>query len=576
MEGFSAISRNEPAKRGSYPRNMYAAFFGLKQAPFSIAPDPHYLFMSERHREALAHLLYGLDGGGGFVLLTGEIGAGKTTVCRCFLEQVPAHCQVAYIFNPKLTVGELLRTVCDEFHISVPASASTVKDFVDPLNAFLLDSHGAGRNSILIIDEAQNLSAEVLEQLRLLTNLETHERKLLQIILIGQPELRTMLAKPELEQLAQRVIARFHLEALSEADTRQYIGHRLAVAGLQGPLPFSTQAIRLIHRISRGVPRRINLLADRSLLGAYATGTRQVSAVVVRRAAQEVFDTAVPPRTAFRRIVALVAAVVILSAAGAAASWWWNLPTPSLFHSQVNPAHLNTGGAQGTSKSASGRGIPASAAQTAAASGAAAATETLHTLMEATHAAGPLAGWQALASRWNVPMPADVGDPCSVVADHGLQCLNVARGSLAEIRQLDRPVVLTLTSVTGKPRTAPATVLLTSLSTDSAQLQVGSQSFRLPLSLLASVWRGDFATFWRAPPGFEQRAQDAKPLQHWALRQLTRMQHDLPADASEELRLKAFQAHEGLEPDGRLGPLTLMHLNQAAGVPEPRLESSSR
>src|SRR6218665_1347057 len=212
-----------------YPAAMYAPFFGLRQAPFSIAPDPHYLFMSERHREALAHLLYGLDGGGGFVLLTGEIGAGKTTVCRCFLDQVPAHCDVAYVFNPKLSVTELLQTICDEFGIAGRAGAGTVKDYVDTLNGFLLASPAAGRHSVLIIDEAQSLSAEVLEQLRLLTNLETAERKLLQIILIGQPELRDMLARPELEQLAQRVIARFHLGALAEAETAQYIRHRLNV-----------------------------------------------------------------------------------------------------------------------------------------------------------------------------------------------------------------------------------------------------------------------------------------------------------------------------------------------------------
>src|SRR3954452_19608946 len=221
---------------------MYAAYFGLKHEPFSIAPDPRYLFMSERHREALAHLLYGLGGGGGFVLLSGEIGTGKTTVCRLFLEQIPADCNVAYIFNPKLTVIELLQSVCDEFHIAVAPNDSmlprTVKDYLDPLNDFLLQAHAAGRNNVLIIDEAQNLSAEVLEQLRLLTNLETRERKLLQIVLIGQPELRNMLARPELEQLGQRVIARYHLDALTPAETAQYIQHRLEVAGLDRALPF--------------------------------------------------------------------------------------------------------------------------------------------------------------------------------------------------------------------------------------------------------------------------------------------------------------------------------------------------
>src|SRR3989344_705048 len=274
-------------------RAMYAPFFGLQHPPFSIAPDPRYLFMSERHREALAHLLYGLDAGGGFVLLTGEVGAGKTTVCRCFLEQIPSHCNVAYIFNPKLTVRELLRYICDEFGVphkpTVPGGVETVKDYIDPLNASLLAAHAAGRNTVLIIDEAQNLSADVLEQLRLLTNLETSERKLLQIILIGQPELRAMVAKPSMEQLAQRVIARFHLGALSPQETQQYIAHRLAVAGLTGPLPFGRGALRRVHALSHGVPRRINLLCDRALLGAYAAGARQVNRAIVNRAAREVF-----------------------------------------------------------------------------------------------------------------------------------------------------------------------------------------------------------------------------------------------------------------------------------------------
>ena len=282
---------------------MYLQFFGLKQEPFSIAPDPHYLFMSKRHREALAHLLYGLKGGGGFVLLTGEIGAGKTTVCRCLLEQVPKRCNVAYIFNPKLTVNELLRTVCDEFGIGYPVAGAvpaTVKDYLDPLNAFLLQTHAVGQKNLLIIDEAQALSADVLEQLRLLTNLETNERKLLQIVLIGQPELRTLLARPELEQLAQRVIARFHLDALSALETRRYIRHRLAVAGMTQEIPFDSTALVRIHTLARGIPRRINLLCDRAMLGAYARGNRAIDAKKIDEAAREVFEEEV---TGWRRFV---------------------------------------------------------------------------------------------------------------------------------------------------------------------------------------------------------------------------------------------------------------------------------
>ena len=312
---------------------MYTSFFGLRQEPFSIAPDPRYLFMSERHREALAHLLYGVRGGGGFVLLTGEIGAGKTTVCRCFLEQVPKRCNVAYIFNPKLTVTELLKTVCEEFRIPHPLASrdgrpETVKDYLDPINEFLLRTHAVGQNNVLIIDEAQNLSPDVLEQLRLLTNLETNERKLLQIILIGQPELRSMLARPELEQLAQRVIARYHLRALSPRETLVYIRHRLSVAGLNGALPFDRRAAQQVHTLSRGVPRRINLLCDRALLGAYAAGHRRVDRDTVNTAAVEVFDqgdsaTLPPPR--HTRSLVLASVVGLLVGASLVALLGWRL-----------------------------------------------------------------------------------------------------------------------------------------------------------------------------------------------------------------------------------------------------------
>src|SRR5437764_4047934 len=283
---------------------MYVDYFNLKQAPFSIAPDPRYLFMSERHREALAHLLYGIKSGGGFVLLTGEIGAGKTTVCRCFIEQVPPDCRLAYIFNPKLTVEELLQTICDEFRIQPPdgqGAQAGVKGYVDAINAWLLASHAQGNNNVLVIDEAQNLSAEVLEQLRLLTNLETSERKLLQIILIGQPELRTMLARPELEQLAQRVIARYHLGALTALETGAYVAHRLAVAGAHAASPIPASLAPLIHRLTGGVPRRINLLCDRALLGAYVENSRDVTPRILRRAAEEVFANEAPaPRAPLR------------------------------------------------------------------------------------------------------------------------------------------------------------------------------------------------------------------------------------------------------------------------------------
>ena len=554
---------------------MYAPFFGLRQAPFSIAPDPHYLFMSERHREALAHLLYGLDGGGGFVLLTGEIGAGKTTVCRCFLEQIPANCNVAYIFNPKLTVPELLQSICDEFHVPVLPGALTVKDYVDPLNAFLLAQHAAGRNNVLIIDEAQNLSADVLEQLRLLTNLETSERKLLQVVLIGQPELRGMLARPELEQLAQRVIARFHLGALSELETAQYIRHRLTVAGLTGALPFDRKALRLIHQLTRGVPRRINLLCDRALLGGYASGQAQVTRAIVRRAAAEVFDARV---AAPRRGPAPVGiGLAMLAAVVAGAGLTWRLQQSS---------QSGQASAQTVATAASAASAPASAASTpplaaSAASQPASAASSAEPAPEPLHLADwtPRDGdaWVALARRWGLPLPAQ-GDPCTAAAQHGLQCHRSTVGSLSLIRLIDRPVLLTLQ----RPGQPQALAALVGLDGQQATLMVDGMPRRVALAELAGAWRGEFTTFWRAPPGYANRADNSAPLREWLAAQLAGMPGiaapaGLAASAppgGPELtaQVQAFQASQGLQPDGRVGPITLMQINRATGVAEPRLD----
>jgi general secretion pathway protein A len=270
---------------------MYNDYFGFKETPFSIAPDPRYLYMSEQHREALAHLIYGFNSDGGFVLLTGEVGTGKTTVCRCLLEQIPKDSSIAFIINPKLTVDELLATICDEFGIKYPEKNISIKVFVDLLNAYLLEAHAEGRKAVLIIDEAQNLSANVLEELRLLTNLETNQRKLLQIILLGQPELRKKLSKPELRQLSQRIIARYHLGPLSKRDVAAYVAHRLAVAGISYEV-FPPAAINKVYRLSGGIPRLINVLCDRALLGTFVLRERTVNGSILKKAASEVFDKA--------------------------------------------------------------------------------------------------------------------------------------------------------------------------------------------------------------------------------------------------------------------------------------------
>ena len=583
---------------------MYALFFGLQHPPFSIAPDPRYLFMSERHREALAHLLYGLDAGGGFVLLTGEVGAGKTTVCRCFLEQIPSHCDVAYIFNPKLTVGELLRSICDEFgvpHQPSVAGVETVKDYIDPLNASLLAAHGAGRNTVLIIDEAQNLSADVLEQLRLLTNLETSERKLLQIILIGQPELRTMVASPALEQLAQRVIARFHLDALSAQETQQYIAHRLAVAGLQGPLPFSRSALRRVHALSRGIPRRINLLCDRALLGAYAAGVREVSARIVQRAAAEVFDapaSAAATRSARGQWPRWAVAGLGVAAGAALVAGGWALGTWPQWSRQGVVSSAVPAGALASKTSAS---APFSAPPSSAASTAAVTTPTAPTARASAPRGAALvamsdlqqfvaalpasdnAAWQTLASAWGASV-ADGADACAALPRDGLRCYRNRRAGLNLVRQIDRPVLLTL--FPSEEGDVAVSAVLRRLDGDMATLEGAGRTVRVPVAELAQVWRGDMATLWRTPPDMPDKGELAETPAGaaWLDQQLATAaaggsRAGAPAagraatPAQRHARIQRFQLAQGVTPDGRAGPLTLMLLNRVNGVSEPRLRT---
>lgn len=557
---------------------MYAAYFGLKQEPFSIAPDPRLLFMSERHREALAHLLYGVKGGGGFVLLTGEIGTGKTTVCRSFLEQVPPHVNLAYIFNPKLTVPELLETVCHEFGIPVPQEdllPPTVKEYLDPLNAFLLESHAAGRNNVLVIDEAQNLSADVLEQLRLLTNLETSERKLLQIILIGQPELREMLARPELEQLAQRVTARFHLQALTEAETGQYVRHRMEVSGLKRPLPFDKRALRRVHRLTGGVPRRINLLCDRALLGAYASGQDRVSAAIVQRAAREVFDTPRPVASGWRR-VALAGSVGLAAGAGLLAAATHVAQDPPAFaRVAAKPSKAATpvtkASAEAAAMQAPASGpvtVPAATASAALAPASVPATPPL--LLRDEEQA-----WRELAQAWKLT-PAS-GEACEALQTEQVQCFSSRKLHLALIRQLNRPGIVTLDTATGQPSYA----ILTALTDTSATLRAAGTEQTVTLAALAERWDGEFATLWRSPTGYDPAGakSQTRPVLEWLAAGLATAKgsaRPVKGESGPALRaeIRAFQLAQGLPPDGQPGPMTFMQLNRAVGVDEPRLRSS--
>ena len=280
---------------------MYLSHYGLAEPPFAITPDPRFVFLSERHRDALAHLLYGIGqgGSGGFVQLTGEVGTGKTTLCRLVLEQLPENVRVALVLNPKQTPLELLETVCEELHIVAPGKRRSLKTQIDLLNEYLLQAYAQDLRVVLIIDEAQELSRELLEQVRLLTNLETSTQKLLQIVLLGQPELRETLARPALRQLTQRITARYHLTPLQPSETSAYLRHRITVAG-GSVFPFEEAAVRRLHALSGGVPRLLNVLGERALLAGYVHGRGRVDVGLVNLAAAEVLPAQSADSSAWR------------------------------------------------------------------------------------------------------------------------------------------------------------------------------------------------------------------------------------------------------------------------------------
>jgi len=531
---------------------MYQSHFGLAEAPFSIAPDPRYLYLSHRHQEALAHLLYGVSGEGGFVLLTGDVGAGKTTICRCLLDQIPQSCDVAYIFNPKLTVEELLSTICVEFGIVYPPGNTSIKVFVDCLNEHLLGANARGRHAVLIIDEAQNLSADVLEQMRLLTNLETNQRKLLQIILLGQPELATMLARPELRQLAQRIVARYHLGPLTKAEVAAYVRHRLEVAGTTRQL-FPASLMGRLYRLSGGVPRVINVICDRALLGAFVQGKERVDATTLAQAAREVFHQPMVQRGRRRRAFAVGLTVLV----GAALVLLLNRPEQRASEPTAQPAVAEP---------------VIDAVQPGANAGAAVATD-LDWPGDGQQSRSQELAYAALFRAWGLDYPG--GDACREAVRLGMRC-RVARGGLDELRQLNRPAVLVLRNSRGQEFHAA----LTGLEDNSATLALGSETRKVSLDTLADHWAGHYTLLWRMPPEAAEsiRPGERGPAVAWLGRQLAQAQGralDARADAIFDdalvRRVKQFQLSEGLIPDGAVGPQTLVRLSAIADNAAPRL-----
>src|SRR5262245_6841734 len=536
---------------------MYAAYFGLTERPFSLAPDPRYLYLSDAHREALAHLLYGLGEGGSFVQLTGEVGTGKTTVCRALLEQLPPEVDVAMIFNPRLTSVELLGAVCDELRVSYPAGTTSTKVLVDALSQALLDAHARGRRTVLIIDEAQNLSARVLEEIRLLTNLETTKEKLLQVILIGQPELAEHLSRRNLRQLAQRVTARYHLRSFTAEESQKYVMHRMEIAGQRQPI-FTKQAVRAAHRLSRGTPRLLNTICDRALLGAYATGQTKVKESVVRRAAKEVLGSRRSRRwlTAAATAVLLVIAgtmIGLVATGGLRSLGAWPLSRAE----KTAPLEVATPAAP-TAPSAERRAVePTLAAildDPAITADRASAFVNLYALW----------GLDARGAKLDAAKDAGAERGCEIGRAAGLRCL-ARTGTWTVLRRLNLPAILDLTTPDGRKHH----VVLASLDGERATIEIGSRRVTLPSIDLERFWDGPFVMIWRSPvtgrlplqPGMTGR--DVA----WLRRRLGAADgQPVTARASqvydEELRQKVavFQQAEALVPDGIAGEETLVRL----------------
>jgi general secretion pathway protein A len=555
---------------------MYLSFFGLNEKPFAITPDPRYLYLSERHAEALAHLLYGINEAGGFVQLTGEVGTGKTTIVRSLLAQTPKNAEIALILNPKMTAPEFLLTICEELGIGVPDSATeSLKDLVDILSGYLLRAHAGGRRVVVVVDEAQNLAPTVLEQVRLLTNLETNTRKLLQIILIGQPELRELLGRNELRQLAQRITGRYHLNPLTNAETVAYVRHRLRVAGATSDI-FSPPALAEVHRLAVGVPRVINVVCDRALLGAYSMDRHRVTSNLVRNAASEVFGKRFTPRWLPWLGTAAAAGLLAITTV----LLWSFRPWSSGSHATAATA------AAGPTRIAAAPAAPALAGAAAAAAGLTPVVakapvpskpglsghELTDLLAKHANETDTDSAFSKLFGIWRIQyVPAGV-DPCSQASTQGLECLN-QRGSFGQLRLYNRPAILMLNDNAG----ASHQVVLTAMDDEHATVQLGGASHDVSIGELSRYWFGDFVMLWR--PGTSQvkslsqgmRGDDVR----WLRQSLQRVEgehSDGPVsdvfDADLSKLVRDFQRQHRLTVDGIAGVQTQIVLASAVAPPD--------
>ena len=532
---------------------MYKEHFGLKELPFSISPDPRYLYLSHQHREALAHLMYGLQSEGCFVMLTGEVGTGKTTISRCVLEQIPNNADIAFILNPKVTVEELLATVCDELGIGYPAENKSIKVFVDLINQHLLEAYARGRRTVIIIEEAQNLKPDVLEQVRLLTNLETNQHKLLQIIMIGQPELRDMLSRPDMEQLSQRITARYHLGSLTKEEVREYVDYRLKIAGGSGRI-FPDAAIGRLHKFSRGIPRLINVICDRSLLGAYAQGKDTIDIMTLLQAVHEVSGKKKRRQPSKILRWALAGLLIIGIGATIAATYYNNivqLPSDKLADVSGKPAITPE-------------------------------VNTLDTL--ALTSSWPLeesrdAAFQSLFKQWNIRYD-NKGDSdiCKQAVANGLRCMEKPV-IFNDLIRLNRPAVLKMNDDKGQKFYAT----LTAIDGHTATCVVNNETRTIENKELENKWTGEYMLLYKMPENYKVNIYPGHKGQfvEWIDKKLSvlngkKYQTKKNPVYDEKLvgMVKQYQLSEGIKPDGIIGSQTIVHLNNTIGSDEPVLRKT--
>ncbi|MEE8118433.1 MAG: AAA family ATPase [Gammaproteobacteria bacterium] len=516
---------------------MYAGYFGLSENPFSITPDPRFLFLSARHAEALAHLLFGITESGGFIQLTGEVGTGKTTLTRSLLEQLPTDVDVALILNPGLTIQEFMRTICQELGID-HANGASMKDMIDSLNQHLLRAHANGRRTALIIDEAQNLSTELLEQIRLLTNLETPKQKLLQIILIGQPELRDTLSRIDLRQLAQRITARYHLEPLNPTEISDYIRHRLRIAGAGGDI-FTPAATKTVFRLTHGVPRLVNVICDRALLGAYSTEQRQVQPEIVRRAAKEVLGPDEKRQSIGWKIAAWFAGFGVIVAL------IWTLSRNPLSGTETPVARVTD---------------PQPVTMVAVSQPEPPGELNLSDFDSSTDAA-----FATLFNIWNRVYEKSDTPACVQAIDVGLRCV-YQRGTWNNLRQVNRPAIITLTDSQGTTHHA----LVATLDTQSATLKFGESEIEASLSIIDPLWYGEFLILWMPVVNIEGALSYGSQGEgvRWLRQQLIHLQEGETTTSVSDIydsnlaqRVRRFQTENRLIVDGIAGEQTLLTLD---------------